>query len=192
MTYLLFVFAIVQSAFSAAVYYSPGAGFNIDKNSENLSESYKLREKTAFSPVAVGVRMLVFTGKYKLRTGLYGEIKKVSAERSDPSLFDNDINASAWYGVIPLNLQVSITERFYTYLGLSPHVLVLKSCNNDTVIPQGCGSFSNPSKFVNYSMLGFGFSKDKVDFELNYQHALSENYKGVKINTLQVMVLKSI
>jgi hypothetical protein len=191
MSYIFLFFIIFHSAFSATIKYSPGAGLNTDLSSENLSDSYKLRIKTSFSPV-VGIRALVFDGKYKLRTGLYGEFKNVSAERTDPSLYDNDINATAWYGVVPLNFQAAVTENFYTFLGLAPHILVMKSCSNDSIIPEGCGSFSNASKFVNYSMLGLGFSKNKIDFELNYQHALSDNYNGVKIHTVQIILLKSI
>lgn len=188
MLVIFLLLSFYASAHSVPLTFSPGGGLSSDLSSEHLPDNFKLRKNTYFSPVG-GMRILVFSGKFKLRTGVFGEYKSVSAERTDPSLFDNDINASALYGVIPLGLQFSPSEKFYTFVGLSPHLLILKSCSNDSAPPQGCGRFSDASKFVNYSQLGFGSSHLGVDVELNYQHALSDNYDGLKIHSLQIMIL---
>lgn len=179
----LFLFSLIFHAdqASALAYQSHlGLGLNIDTYKEDLPSSLELEDDISLAPT-LGYKGILLWGNVGLRTGAFFEWKKVSVEEKTTS---DTSDLTAYYATVPLNLQFNLNDKLAIFGGISPRLLLSKTCED-------CGTFDDDSKFfVNYVNAGVSYafgSTFSMDFIFN--HAQNENFENLKINTAQVLFL---
>ncbi len=157
-----------------------GLGLNVDTYKDDLPSNLELKDDLTLAPT-VGYKGLILWGNVGLRTGAFFEWKKLSVEDKAAS---ETIDLTAYYASIPVNLQFNLNDKFALFGGISPRILLAKTCED-------CGSFDDDSNyFVNYVNAGITYEfgpSFSMDFLFN--HAQGENFEDLKINTAQVLFL---
>jgi len=181
---LLFLFALITVSEKAmALDYEShlGLGLNVDTYKDDLPSNYDLEEDLTLAPT-LGYKGIILWGNVGLRTGAFFEWKKVKVE--DKSGAVDEIDLTAYYASIPVNLQFNLNDKIAIFGGISPRILLAKTCED-------CGRFDDDSKyFVNYVNAGFTYefgNTFSMDFVFN--HAQGDNFEDLKINTAQVLFL---
>jgi hypothetical protein len=179
---LLFAFVFLTPKASALDYESHlGLGLNMDTYKDDLPSNLKLKDDLTLAPT-LGYKGLILWGNVGLRTGAFIEWKKIKVE--DKSGAGETIDLTAYYASIPINLQFNVNDKISVFGGISPRLLLSKTCED-------CGTFDDDSKvFVNYLNAGFGYefgNTFSMDFVFN--HAQDDNFENLKINTAQVLFL---
>lgn len=174
------VFTTVSHAAQNANYL--GVGLNFDTYSEDLPDRFDLEEKFALAPV-LGWKTTLLWDNVGFRSGVFGEYKKVRLDDNLATSGKDDIAITAYYLSAPLNLLFEATDRFSLFGGITPRLLVLKSCED-------CESYDDsPTMLTNSYNIGgaFDFNSD-VSLEVNFIQAIDESFDDLKISTAQALV----
>lgn len=156
-----------------------GLGLNINTYREDLPDRYNLEDNTTLGLTA-GWKTVGRWGNIGFRTGAFFEYTRVSVDdRQGPNA-----ELKSYYAAIPLNLQLDIVDNvFSVFGGVTPRLLLAKSCRD-------CGSFDDDGEIFNNSWnagITWEFNpRWSADFV--FHHALTENYKDIKINTAQAVL----
>lgn len=180
----LFVFSSIASTAAYAVNNDNylGAGLNIDTFTEELSDRFDLQEEMGLSPV-IGWKSTFLWDNVGFRTGVYGEYKNISLDDDLAAPGKDDVSITAYYLSAPLNLLFKATDNFSFFGGVTPRLLVLKSCDN-------CKSYDDSPNMISsaYNIGGaYEFGND-VSLEVNFLQGISESFDDIKINTAQALV----
>ena len=159
-----------------------GAGINLDTFNENLPARFELDDKFVLAPV-LGWKSTFLWDNVGFRTGVFGEYKKVRLDDNLAVAGKGDVSITAYYLAAPLNLLFQATNRFSIFGGITPRLLVLKSCED-------CESFDDsPTLLTNTYNIGGAFEVNSdVSVEVNFQQAIDESFDDLKINTAQALV----
>lgn len=114
------------------------------------------------------------------------EWKKVEVENNAvPS--SEDIELTAYYAAIPLNLQFNLNQKWSIFGGFTPRLLLAKTCDN-------CGSFDDDSKYlVNYGNAGISYAFGSTfSMDVGFNQAFNENFNDLKINSAQILMLRKL
>lgn len=157
-----------------------GLGINLNTYKEDLPNQYELEDDQTLGLTA-GWKTVGRWGNIGFRTGAFFEYARVSV---DDKLGTNpNIELKSYYAAIPLNLQFDVIDSLSIFGGLTPRILLAKTCED-------CGEFDDDgTTFVNYTNFGvtWNFSRNwSADFVFN--HAIQENYENIKINTAQALL----
>lgn len=157
-----------------------GIGVNLNTYKEDLPNQYELESNNTLGLTA-GWKTIGHWGNLGFRTGAFFEYTRVSLD--DKTGGNPNIELKSYYAAIPLNLQFDILDSFWIFGGVTPRILLSKTCED-------CGDFDDDgTTIVNSSNFGvtWEFSKNfSADFIVN--HALQENYEKIKINTAQAIL----
>lgn len=178
---LLLLFSFVAAARVDDSYYL-GAGMNLDTFNDDLPNQYKLDGKFRFGPTA-GLKATYMWENIGFRTGAFAEWKKISIVNKSAPAGRDEIDLTAYYIAVPLNLQFNPTKDLSIFGGLNPRLLLAKTCED-------CGSYDNDVEYlVNYYNFGasYEFSKE-FSAEVSFQQAMGENFEDLGINTAQAMI----
>jgi hypothetical protein len=158
-----------------------GLGVNFDTYQSDLPANYDLERNHAFAP-ALGFKAMSFWGNVGFRSGVFLEYKRAELENETAPAGQRDIDLTAYYAAIPLNLQFNLHDNWAIYGGIMPRFLMAKTCDN-------CGGFDDRSNFmVNYGNAGVTYNmNERFSVDVGFQHALNDNFDDLKINTAQVM-----
>jgi hypothetical protein len=156
-----------------------GFGLNVDSYKSDLPAGQELNKDISFAPT-IGLKSLAFWGNVGFRTGAFLEWKNLDVEVDGSS----DVDLTAYYAAIPLNLQFNLNEKWAIFGGLNPRILLAKTCEK-------CGSFDDDSEvFVNYSNAGISYRfGERFNMDLIFNHALDDNFENLKINTAQALFM---
>lgn len=179
---LMLFMAFISSPANALDYeHHLGLGLNIDTFKDDLPPNLDLRNDIALAP-ALGYKGVILWGNVGIRTGAFFEWKKVDVENSAAGPSDDDIDLTAYYAAIPINLQFNLNQAWSFFGGITPRVLLAKTCDN-------CGSFDDDSKYLtNYANGGISYKfGNTFSMDAIINHALGENFEDLKINTAQVL-----
>lgn len=181
--FLILVIFLALSRKSHALDYEShlGLGLNIDTYKDDLPPKYDLQENLTLAPT-VGYKGIILWGNVGLRTGAFFEMKKVKVKEKTGG--QDMIDLTAYYASIPVNLQFNLNEKIAVFGGLSPRLLLSKTCEE-------CGNFDDDSNvFLNYLNAGFTYEFGKTfSMDFIFNHAQDENFDDLKINTAQVLLL---
>ena len=180
----LFLFALitVNQKVMALDYESHlGLGLNIDTYKDDLPSNFELKDDVTLAPT-LGYKGVIRWGNVGLRSGAFFEWKKVKVE--DKSGAIDTIDLTAYYAAIPVNLQFNLNDKISIFGGITPRLLLSKTCED-------CGTFDDDSNvFVNYLNAGFGYEfGNTFSMDVVFNHAQDENFEDLKINTAQVLLL---
>jgi hypothetical protein len=156
-----------------------GFGLNIDTYKADLPSGQELNNDISFAPT-IGLKSLALWGNVGFRTGAFLEWKSVDVDIAG----GEDVDLTAYYASIPLNLQFNLNEKWAIYGGLNPRVLLAKTCEQ-------CGTFDDDSMvLVNYSNAGINYRfGERFNMDFIFNHALGDNFENLKINTAQVLFM---
>ena len=160
---------------------SIGIGAHLDTVKEDLPANFDLKNET--SPAAtIGWRAIALWGNIGIRTGAFLEFKDVDIKDRAAPAGEDDIELRAYYAAIPLNLHFKLNNDWAFFGGITPRVLLAKTCED-------CGRFDEDEKIiVNYYSGGLAYMfNNKLGADLVFHNAASEAFKGIKINTAQVL-----
>jgi hypothetical protein len=159
-----------------------GLGLNIDTYKADLPGNQELKNDFSLRPT-LGIQGIILLGNVGLRSGAFFEWKKVEVKDKSAPSSENDIDLTAYYVAIPVNLQFNLNESWSIFGGVTPRILISKTCDQ-------CGSFDNDSRtFVNYSNIGLSHKFSKAfSADVAFNQALQDNFKDLKINTLQLLL----
>jgi len=160
-----------------------GLGINGDTFKSDLPAGQDVENDYGLG-LTLGVKSSVFWGNVGLRSGVFAEYKKVTIEDDFAGAGRGDIDLTAYYAAIPVNLQFNVNDRWSIFGGIIPRILLAKSCDS-------CGRFDDDSKIlVNYTNLGIGYEmSEKFSVDVSFQQAQDDNFEDLKINTAQVLFL---
>ncbi len=120
---------------------------------------------------------------FGFRTGAFAEWKKISLINKSAPAGQDEIELTAYYLAVPLNIQFNPMKELSVFGGLNPRLLLAKRCEQ-------CGSYDNSVDYlVNYYNLGaaYEFTND-FSGEVSFQQAMGENFDDLGINTAQAML----
>jgi opacity protein-like surface antigen len=160
-----------------------GLGINGDTFKSDLPAGQDVKNDYGLG-LTLGLKSSVFWGNVGLRSGVFAEYKKVTIEDDFAAPGADDVDLTAYYASIPVNLQFNLNDRWSIFGGIIPRILLAKSCDS-------CGRFDDDSKIlVNYTNLGIGYEmSEKFSVDVSFQQAQDDNFKDLKINTAQVLLL---
>lgn len=176
---LLLSFLVFSQTASALDYESHlGFGLNVDTYKDDLPANFKLKDDVTLAPT-LGYKGIILWGNVGLRTGAFFEWKKVKVDGPTDT-----IDLTAYYASIPINLQFNVNDKIAVFGGVSPRLLLSKTCKD-------CGSFDDDSNlFVNYLNAGFTYEfGNTFSMDFIFNHAQNDNFEKLKINTAQVLLL---
>lgn len=179
---LMILILLVGSSAYALDYESHlGIGLNVDTHKDDLPARFELKDDVTLAPT-LGYKGIILWGNIGFRTGAFLEWKKV--EIKDKSGTPETIELTAYYATVPLNLQFNINDKIAIFGGISPRFLISKTCEN-------CGSFDDDSKLlINYFNAGVTYEfGNTFSMDFNINHAQSDNFEDLKINTAQILML---
>jgi hypothetical protein len=178
LTFLLIFLAFHENSMALDYESHLGLGLNVDTYKDDLPANFKLKDDVTLAPT-LGYKGIILWGNVGLRTGAFFEWKKVKV--SAPS---DSVDLTAYYVSIPVNLQFNVNDKIAVFGGISPRLLLSKTCKD-------CGSFDNDSNLlVNYLDAGFTYEfSNKFSMDFIFNHAQNENFENLKINTAQVLLL---
>lgn len=156
-----------------------GIGVNLNTYKEDLSNQYELENDTTLGLTA-GYKTIGRWGNIGFRTGAFFEYTRVSV---DDTSGNPNVELKSFYAAIPLNLQFDIIDEISIFGGLTPRILLAKTCED-------CRQFDDDgATFVNYTNFGvtWNFARNwSADFVFN--HSIQDNYEDIKINTAQAIL----
>lgn len=178
---ILFAFLSLSEKAVALDYESHlGLGANVDTYKDDLPSNFELEDDISLAPT-LGYKGIILWGNVGLRTGAFFEWKKVKVEDKGAN---DTIDLTAYYAAIPLNLQLNLNDKLAVFGGISPRILLSKTCED-------CGNFDDDSNiFVNYVNAGVTYEfGNTFSMDFIFNHAQGENFEDLKINTAQVLFL---
>ena len=177
---ILFTFFVTNQKALALDYESHlGLGLNIDTYKDDLPSNFDLKDDLTFAPT-LGYKGIILWGNVGLRTGAFFEWKKVEVKDKNAG---NTTDLTSYYASIPINLQFNLNDKIAIFGGISPRILLAKTCDD-------CGKFDDDSKYlVNYVNAGvtYEFNQD-FSMDLIFNHAQADNFENLKINTAQALL----
>jgi hypothetical protein len=157
-----------------------GVGANVDTYEEDLPARLDIEDDYRFAPT-IGWKHTIMWDNFGFRTGIFAEWKKLAIE--DKAAGQDDIDLTAYYVAIPLNAQFSLMKALSIFGGITPRVLVSKSCAD-------CGSFDDDEEMV-YNSYNFGVAwafSQKFSLEVNFNRGAGDAFKDLGFNTTQVLI----
>lgn len=176
---LLAFFSLGEKAMALDYESHLGLGLNVDTFKDDLPSNFELEDDVNLAPT-LGYKGIILWGNIGLRTGAFFEWKKVKVE--DKSGAIDTIDLTAYYANIPVNLQFNLNDKIAIFGGISPRILLSKTCED-------CGTFDDDSTyFVNYINGGVSYEfGNTFSMDLVFNHAQDDNFEDLKINTAQVL-----
>lgn len=157
-----------------------GIGLNINTYKEDLPQQFDLEDDMTFGATA-GWKAIGRWGNLGFRTGAFFEYQSVSVD--DKAGANPNLDLKSYYVAIPLNLQFNILDSLAIFGGVTPRLLLSKTCED-------CGTFAEDDNFLtNYANAGVTWKfadRWSVDFLVN--NALQDNFKDIQINTAQAIL----
>jgi hypothetical protein len=159
---------------------SLSAGFHLDTYQSDLPQRY--RNESNFNLAATaGLKTLALWGNIGFRTGAFLEFKRARATDRQ-AVPEANVEATAYYLAVPLNLQFNLNESLAVFGGYAPRLLLARRCER-------CGDFDDSELLVNYANAGFTWRfNDRWSTDVSFHHALSDNFKNYKISSTQVLL----
>lgn len=180
--FLFFLALMLSSTASAATTENSAVlGLNVDTVKEDLPGNLDLQDEISLAPT-FGWRHVRRYGNFGIRTGILGEWKNLDVKDKSAAAGEDDIQLRAYYAAIPLNIQFFVNEKWAIFGGITPRLLLAKTC-------ESCGSFNDDYNFfTNYTNAGITYMMgQKFGADVVFNHATSENFEDIKINTTQVL-----
>lgn len=180
----LLLSCLMLSLPSMAIEYknSIGLGFNLDTVKSDLPDTFRF--KNEYSPAAtIGWRAIALWGNVGIRTGAFFEFKNVQIKNESAPLNNNSIDLRGYYAAIPVNLLFQINNRWAFFGGITPRILLAKTCDH-------CGTFNEDEQIVvnNYNGgIAYMFN-NKLGLDVVFHNGADEYFKNIKINTTQLLL----
>jgi hypothetical protein len=159
-----------------------GVGMNVDTYEEDLPSRYELNDDYRFAPT-IGWKHTIMWDNIGFRTGVFGEWKKLSLENKTAPAGQSNVDLTAYYLAVPINAQFNIMNNWSVFGGITPRLLVSKSCKH-------CGSLDNDETLV-YNSFNFGVAwafHEDFSVEVNFNRGAGEAFRDIGFNTAQAII----